>query len=376
MKLICSKCQRVYSESDTLPWRCACGGYLNYDYMPIFDKSDIRKNLFNMWRYDFAYPLKYEDLLVTYNEGLTPLVDSRFSGCNLKIKMDSLMPTGSFKDRGTVMVVNYLLKRGVSRITEDSSGNAGASVAGYCALKQVPCDIFVPKGNSKEKLFQIRAYGAKIHEIEGSREDVAAAAQKDSDAYAGHNWHPMFIQGTKSLAYELWEQLHFNTPDNIITVAGNGSCILGIYQGFKELLFNKMTDKMPRLFAVQAKNCNPIYRTFYNMELSARFSATIAEGIALADPNKCQQVVNAARNTHGQILCAEEWEIADAVRELSLNGFFVEPTSATAYAGLKQLLTEKALNPDSQTVMIVSGNGLKASTEISDLFDTGGNLWS
>lgn len=369
MALICSHCGRVFNEAEDLPWRCSCGGYLDYDFMPTFTKEDINKDRLNMWRYDRAYPLRYEELTVTYNEGLTPLVPARFEGCKLRIKMDSLMPTGSFKDRGTVMVVNYLLKKGVKRITEDSSGNAGASVAGYCALKKIPCDIFVPKGNSMAKLLQIRAYGASIHEIDGSREDVAAAAQEDSSAYAGHNWHPMFVQGTKSLAYELWEQNNFEAPESIIAVAGNGSTILGIYTGFKELLFNKQVSHLPRLFVVQAKNCNPIYRAFHGLQDTSPFASTIAEGIALASPNKTAQVVDAVKKTCGDILCAEEAEIIEASKELASMGFFVEPTSATAYAGLKQLVDSKAISPTESMIMIVSGNGLKASAEIAELYD-------
>lgn len=368
MPLLCTKCGKSYTEAITIPWKCSCGGYLHYDFMPVFNKEDIHSDLYSMWRYDFAYPLKRKEIIVTYNEGFTPLVDSRYKKCHLQLKMDNLMPTGSFKDRGTVMVVNYLLKKGISRITEDSSGNAGASVAGYCALGGIPCDIFVPKGNSRGKLIQIQAYGATIHEIDGSREDVAVAAQQDKEAYAGHNWHPMFIQGTKSLAYELWEQNHFKSPENIITVAGNGSCVLGLYQGFQELLFNKMITKIPRLFVVQAQNCNPIFRMYAKEEDNASFLPTIAEGIALTKPNKGREVVNAVMKTGGKVVSVEESEIIWAVKELAFSGFYVEPTSAAGYAGLNRLLEEQDITLKDSVIMMISGNGLKAGTEIEKLY--------
>lgn len=366
MVFVCNTCKKEFQE-DQIKWRCDCGGYLSCKREVSFTKKDIKSDRFNMWRYDAAYPLQYEDLAVTYQEGLTPLVKWPGAVCQLRVKMDSLMPTGSFKDRGTVMVVNYLLKKGAKKIMEDSSGNAGASVAGYCALGKIPCDIFVPAGNSAGKLTQIRAYGANIHPIEGDREAVARAAQQYPEEYAGHNWHPMFLEGTKSIAYELWEQNGFQAPENIVCVAGNGSTILGIYYGFQDLLKNCQVERMPRLFAVQAKNCNPIYREFVGDTSQPESLPTIAEGIALRFPNKGSDVVKAVKNTNGEVLCVDEEEIAFAAEKMAQNGFYVEPTSATAYAGLLELMRHNTLGETSDVIMMISGNGLKASVELAEL---------
>lgn len=368
MKFVCSSCGKVYDDT-SLQWMCSCGGCLNCDFKAHFEKKDIRQERHSMWRYEGAFPLRYDDLTVTYNEGLTPLVDVRFDECRLKVKMDSLMPTGSFKDRGTVMVINYLMKHGVTKITEDSSGNAGASVAGYCALGNIPCEIYVPKGNSAGKLTQIKAYGAEIHEVAGTREDVAAAAQVHASSYAGHNWHPMFVQGTKSLAYELWEQSGFQAPDNVVAVAGNGSTVLGVYYGFKELLENGQVDKMPRIFPVQAENCNPIYRLYVGSKQDGSFSGTIAEGIALAKPNKADQVVKAVRETGGQVLCVNEDEIRQAIPAIAKLGIYAEPTSTAAFAGLQKLIRGNVLSRDDNVIMVISGNGLKAGPEIEELMN-------
>lgn len=366
MKFVCSTCGKEFQE-DEMNWCCDCGGYLTCQRSVVFKREDIKTGRFNMWRYDAAYPLKYEELTVSYDEGLTPLVDCRHAGCRLRIKMDSLMPTGSFKDRGTVMVVNYLLSKGAKKIVEDSSGNAGASVAGYCALGNIPCDIFVPEGNSQGKLIQIQAYGAHIHPIAGNREAVALAAQQYTHEYAGHNWHPMFLEGTKSIAYELWEQNDFCAPDNIICVAGNGSSALGIYYGFRDLLNNGQVKKIPRLFVVQAANCNPIYRHFAGVQSEENFKPTIAEGIALQCPNKGENVVMAVKETGGLVLSVGEEQIATAAKELARFGFYAEPTSSAAYAGLTQLLSQKVLDRESDVVMMISGNGLKAGPELGEL---------
>lgn len=368
MEFKCEKCSMVYSR-DGNKWQCDCGGYLLYEFSSRFTKEDIKTERQNMWRYDKAYPLKYEDLTMTYNEGLTPLVNMPTKMCNLRAKMDNLMPTGSFKDRGTVMVVNYLKGNNVKKITEDSSGNAGASVAAYCALGNTPCEIYIPKKTSRGKIVQIKAYGASIYEIDGTREDVAAAAQKHSESYAGHNWHPLFIQGTKSLAYELWEQNNFKAPENIVASTGNGSVILGIYYGFKELLSSKQVDKLPRLFAIQADNCNPIYREYINNSLEEPFKSTIAEGIALAKPNKGSKVVEVVKETGGQVVSVSEGSIIQAVKSTAKQGFYVEPTSAAAYAGLEKLCKNGIIKSEDNVVWVISGNGLKANSEIEKLLD-------
>lgn len=366
MIFVCNTCKKEFQENE-MKWCCDCGGYLSCKREVRFTRKDIKTDRFNMWRYDAAYPLQYEDLAVTYQEGLTPLVRWNDAICQLRIKMDSLMPTGSFKDRGTVMVVNYLLKKGAKKITEDSSGNAGASVAAYCALGKIPCDIFVPAGNSMGKLIQIQAYGANIHPIAGEREAVAEAAQQYPEAYAGHNWHPMFLEGTKSIAYELWEQNGFQAPENIVCVAGNGSSILGIYYGFQDLLKNFQVEKMPRLFAVQAENCNPIYKEFIEDISETEFRPTIAEGIALRFPNKGSDVVKAVRDTGGEVLSVSDEQITAAAKKLAGNGFYVEPTSAAAYAGLMTLVQRNILCETSDVIMMISGNGLKANVELAEL---------
>lgn len=134
-------------------------------------------------------------------------------------------------------MVNYLKKLGIGRVLEDSSGNAGASIAAYCAAADIECDVYVPASTSVGKLFQIEMYGAQLVRIAGSREDVAQAALEAAKRtfYASHNWHPLFLEGTKTLAFELWEQLGWQAPDNVIVPLGMGSALLGLYKGFREL---------------------------------------------------------------------------------------------------------------------------------------------
>src|SRR5207244_10640056 len=170
---------------------------------------------------------------ISLGEGWTPLVLRDWQGANVHFKLESQMPTGSFKDRGTAVMLNHLLEVGVGPIHEDSSGNAGASLATYAAAAGLPCRIYVPATAPRAKIVQIAAAGAEVRAIPGSRQAVteAALAATGESFYASHNWHPYFIEGTKTLAYELWEQLGFAVPDNILVPTGYGSNILGLDRG-------------------------------------------------------------------------------------------------------------------------------------------------
>src|SRR6185437_4933762 len=190
-------------------------------------------------------------------EGWTPLVTRDWDGAAIRFKLERQMPTGSFKDRGTAVMLNHLLEVGVGAIHEDSSGNAGSSIAAYAAAAGLTCRIYVPQAAPRGKIVQIAASGAELCAIPGTRQDVTEAALQavGESFYASHNWQPFFIEGTKTLAYELWEQLGFRVPDNILVPTGYGSNILGLDRGFDELERRGEIAARPRLFAVQAANC-------------------------------------------------------------------------------------------------------------------------
>ncbi|GHV33425.1 threonine synthase [Synergistales bacterium] len=322
-----------------------------------------------MWRYDKAYPIKKTDVSVSFGEGLSPLASICWMGRNLLVKMDHLMPTGSFKDRGVVIVINYLKNLGVTAITEDSSGNAAASNAAYAALAGMDCSIFVPSGTSQGKLAQTRMYGAQVHEVKGSRDMVAKAAQENigNSRYAGHNWHPLFVQGTKSAAYEIWEQNGFRAPDNVVCPVGNGSMLIGAYLGFKELLNSGEVAKMPRMFGVQSANCNTIHRVFHGLSVDYSPAPTVAEGISLYRPVKTDEIVQIVKETSGSVDAVSENEIIDALKSAGKKGLYIEPTSAVAFAGFSRLILQNVVSENEMTVVIVSASGLKATDKILTL---------
>jgi threonine synthase len=278
------------------------------------------------------------------------------------------MPTGSFKDRGTAVMLNHLLEVGVGPIHEDSSGNAGSSIATYATAAGIPCRIFVPATAPRGKVVQIAASGAAVEAILGTRQavtDAALAATGDS-FYASHNWQPFFIEGTKTLAYELWEQLGFAVPDNVLVPTGYGSNILGLERGFDELMRRGEIARMPRLFAVQAANCAAFAAAWCG---DAAFSPqpTMADGIATAKPVRTAEVLAALRRARGGVVAVPEDAIAPALRRLGRLGLYVEPTSATVGAALSRLLADGTISPGETTVAVITGHGLKAADKIAEL---------
>ena len=346
------------------------GGYVNLLPGDGLVRSEIQTDAVGLWRYRKAIRLPRSEF-ETLGEGWTPLVHSTLEGVPVFMKCEHLMPSGSFKDRGTAVLFNYLKQSGIRELLEDSSGNAGSSYATYAAALGLSCRILVPATAPAGKKAQIAAMGARLEPVEGTREDVAAAARAAAESvfYASHNWQPFFIEGTKTLAFELWEQLGFTVPDNVIVPLGYGSNVIGLHTGFGELLAAGEIDRMPRIFGAQAANCAALYAAWCangeRTEIDAR--PTIADGIASERPVRIVEVMAAAAETDGAIVAVGEDEIAVAFHALARCGYFVEPTSATAAAVLRHLLDDGTVKSDEQTVLVLTGHGLKATDKIVSL---------
>ncbi len=197
-------------------------------------------------------------------EGFTPLVETDFNGHRVLLKIDYLFPTGSYKDRGATVLISKAKELGIKKVIEDSSGNAGSAIAAYCARAGIGCEIYVPQTTSLGKLVQIQAYGANLRRIEGSREETARVAMEAASRiyYASHCWNPFFLHGTKTFAFEIWEQLGWKAPDVLILPVGHGTLFLGAYLGFKELKEAGLVKRVPKLVAVQSVSCAPLYKAF------------------------------------------------------------------------------------------------------------------
>ena len=328
-------------------------------------ECQIDKKERSIWRYRNAFP-KNISTKVSLGEGCTPLINMEFGGYNALFKLEWFAPTGSFKDRGASVMMSFLKHQNINEVVEDSSGNGGAAIAAYGAAAGIKVNIVAPESTSAAKIAQIKSYNAKIHLIPGTREDTESAALKMAETcfYASHNWHPFFLQGTKTLGYELWEDLNFTAPDNVIIPTGAGSNVLGCDIAFQELKALKLISKLPRLFAAQPQNCSPINTAFQagvNRHIEDSFSSTIAEGTAIKRPIRLNSVLNALRRSSGGTIALGENEIAQATLDLAAKGLYAEPTCATAAAAFYELVNNGAIKPEETTIVILTGTGLKVT---------------
>ena len=329
------------------------------------NREQIDSAVRSLWRYRASLPLNV-DAPISLGEGCTPLIASTFAGSKCLFKLEWFAPTGSFKDRGTSAMLSMLRQQGVTSVLEDSSGNGGSSVAGYGAAGDMRVKVFVPDSTSPAKVAQIRAYGADVELVPGPREasEEAAIAASAQTFYASHNWHPFFLQGTKTLGYELWEDLGFNVPDNIIIPTGAGSNLLGCYIAFKELMSSGEIRKMPRLFASQPLNCAPLHASFQagsDDYTDCDFYATAAEGTAIKRPIRLLEMLRCLRESNGATVAVGEQDIVDASLMLARQGLYVEPTSAHAAAAFSSLIQSASISESDETVIILTGTGLKAT---------------
>jgi len=354
-------------------WRAEGGGALMITPLPGIGRHDIDTRQRSLWRYAAALPLPIA-APISMGEGLTPLIAHRLRGGTAHLKLEWFAPTGSFKDRGAAVMISLLRQQGIAHVLEDSSGNGGAAIAAYAAAGGLRAKILVPASTQPGKIVQMRAYGAEIELIPGTRQDTAEAAERQADSifYASHNWQALFLQGTKTLAYELWEDLGFRAPDNVIIPTGAGSNVLGCDIGFDELMRRGEIARLPRLFAVQPSNCAPIHASFVagaNDFIAVATRPTIAEGTSIAKPVRTREVLAALRRSRGATVAVTEEEIVAAMLELARGGIYAEPTSASAAAAFANLMRDGAIAPDETTVVVLTGTGLKATQRIAELLE-------
>jgi threonine synthase len=367
-QLICSRCEAAYGL-DEPRWRCDCGSVLDIEFKPSFDVVSTPFRKPTMWRYREAIPIRDDEHIVTFDEGFTSLLEVDFKGRSVLVKQDHVSPTGSFKDRGASVLVSKARELGISEVVEDSSGNAGSALAAYCARAGIGCTIFVPEAARPVKLAQIAAYGGRIKKIAGDRHAVDAAALEAAKAvyYASHCWNPFFLQGTKTFAYEICEQLGWQAPDTVILPAGNGTLLLGSYLGFKDLMRVGITSRIPRLVGVQAARCAPLYRMFTDNLTEIPETGpvdTVADGMAVTQPVRAGQILDAVKSTGGAFLAVEEDEILASQKLMHRKGLYIESTSAVVTAGVEKYL-ERTAGLET-LVTVLTGHGLKTGTPERD----------
>jgi threonine synthase len=303
-----------------------------------------------LWRYRADLAIRGDP--VTLGEGATPIVPYE----KYLLKLEGISPTGSFKDRGAATVITAARAAGAKSVIEDSSGNAGTAIAAYAAAAGLRARIFAPDDIVSVKARAIEVLGAELIKVSGPRSAVTAAAVAAAhEAYdAGHARDDAFLEGTKTIAYELFEELGDQLRD-VITPVGQGTVLIGMALGFADLVASGRMERAPRLHGVQSEACAPLVRgASLGRPAPVVRQPSIADGIRIPEPTRAERSFNAVRYSGGRWIAVSEDAIERAWRQATTVGLLMEPTSAAAIAGAR------VLNLPPGAALIITGSGLKA----------------
>lgn len=318
---------------------------------------DISEGQRDLWGFAEAIPV---ERAVSLGEGFTPEVTDDRLGASFKLEY--LFPSASYKDRGVVTMISQALDAGVERVINDSSGNAGFSIALYGTLAGMDVEIYAPASAPESKIRSMRQVGATVHPIEGTRREVKEAcidAVDESDAwYASHWWRPSFIAGTKTIAYEISYDRGWDAPDVVALPVGAGTLFLGAYRGFKQLSESGIIDEPPRLVAAQATGFAPFADRYDGDPTDVNDTA---KGIHIDDPARSTEIERAINETDGTAIGVSGTKTETKLNELRRSGYYVEPTSAVAPAAMEALTDEGWIHPDEDVVVGLTGSGFKDS---------------
>lgn len=369
----CTGCRREFGR-DQVRYLCPdCGA----SYRPGIPLTGVLEAVFDVPKFDRARP-DWNLLTAVEPEffpplivGRTPLVTARRLGeelglPELRIKNDGQNPSGSLKDRASFLVTAEALRLKEKRVVCASTGNAASALAAVCASAGVEALIFVPEKAPRAKLVQMVLSGARVVPVRGTYDDAFKLSLEFTAKRGGLNrntaYHPLTIEGKKTVSLELYEQLGGRAPDAVFVSAGDGVILAGVHKGFSDLLQLGLISSMPRLFAIQAEKSDALHRYVETGKYSdAVDPKTIADSISVTCPSNAHWARRAVLETEGGTLTVTDAEILDAQARLaSKTGVFTEPAGAAAFAGLVKLqASPRALPRDATVVVIATGHGLK-----------------
>lgn len=353
--LRCPECALQFQDR----WRCTCEEPLRFAHRAEPEPADPFEQQFDpregLWTFESLVPITKQ---VSLGEGYTPLVSDE--SWNATFKLEYVNPTGSFKDRGATTVVSRACELNIERLHDDSSGNAGLAIATYAARAGIDTDIFVPATAKSSKISAIRATGATVVPVEGSRAAVSAACRNRTESgeswYASHAWNPAFFAGTETMAYEIAHQLDWSAPDCIVAPIGHGTAFLGLYRGFKRLKELGWIDQQPRLFGGQAIGYDPIVRNIHGNATPGNKN-DLADGIQIEEPVQSREITTAIRETSGDVIAISTAHVQSTLEKLHTQGFYVEPTAAVAPAALREFRTQGRIGMEDRVVVPLTGSG-------------------
>ncbi|MBD3408031.1 MAG: threonine synthase [Candidatus Lokiarchaeota archaeon] len=386
-EMFCTECENRYSEKTQRKICNICKEVLEvrYNYEAAKEsmtKRTIKKRPRGIWRYFELLPLIDRRNVISLGEGQTFLhhcnsLSENLGIPNLLLKNETTNPTGSFLDRGSSVEISIAKERKQYKICCGSTGNLAASVVAYAAKASVSSKVYMAQKGRIDigKFYQILAYGADVEIVKTRKEAISLASQKEPICHSITSYNPHFLEGTKTLVFDLCEQLDWKTPDWIITPMGSGGNISMIWKGILELQeMGLIGSETPKLIGTQVEGISPIVDAFKNGQKTVRPSSgkpNLAMDIGVAEPVCGNKALEAIRKSKGLAIDLTDKEIIQSVRDLARKeGIFAEPASATTIAALRNLVAEQVINPNDVVVCMITGTGLK-SPEIAESFVQG-----
>ncbi len=374
----CIACGEKY-DADEILYSCKrCGDLLEvkYDYDIVkakLEKSDWQTLPLSVWRYKDFMPIREPSKIVSLNEGGTGLHSCQRLGNllgvkHLYVKNEGENPTGSFKDRGMTVGITKAVELNMKTVICASTGNTSASLAAYAAKAGLQCIVLIPSGKiAYGKLAQAMVYGAKVVQIRGNFDQalkmVLELSEKHREVYLLNSINPYRLEGQKSLAYEICDQLNRKPPDRVVLPVGNAGNISAIWKGFIEFHKLGLITKLPKMTGIQAEGVAPIAKAIKNGSneiVPIKQPETIATAIRIGAPVSWKKALRAIRESKGTAETVTDEEILEAQKMLARSeGLFVEPASASSIAGLKKLSESGKIDKDEVIVCVTTGHGLK-----------------
>lgn len=378
-KLKCVLCGKEFEPSADVCVCDACG--LDGTLDVIYDMDEAKKRLtreslaasrdMTLWRYRAVLPVDDAANIPPLAVGWSPLyknerLASEYGVKELFIKDDGRNPTASLKDRASAVGVAKALDFGRSVVACASTGNAASSLSGFAAVAGLKSYIFVPERAPAAKVTQLLIYGANVVLVKGDYADAFALATAAIERFGWYNRNcainPFLVEGKKTCAMEIAEQLGWDVPDRVFISVGDGCCVSGLYKGFSDLLELGLIDKMPKITGVQAEGSPPIYDAIASGSDRVSFvrAETIADSISVGSPRNWAKALRAIRKSGGGAVTVSDGEILSAIPELARkSGVFGEPAGVTGFAGFRKMAGLGQIGGDERVAIVVTGNGLK-----------------
>ena len=380
--LQCRECKKEYDP--TFKYICdECFGPLDVHYhFPSITKDVFASREQTYWRYFEMLPIIDKSNIVSINAGMTPLVRAEKLGKkiglnNLYIKNDSVNPTFSFKDRPAGVAISKAKEFGLSSVGCASTGNLASATAAHAAKADFPCYIFAPSDIEHAKIAQALSYGANYIAVDGTYDDANRIAAQIGDSkgvgIVNINMRSYYVEGSKTLAYEVAEQLDWKVPDQLIVPTGSGAMLNAICKGFEELETVSLIDKVSKMHmnCAQPHGCAPIVNAFKNNSddvIPVENPDTVAKSLAIGDPGDGRYVLKRLKQYNGIAQESNNKETLDAILLLArTEGIFTEPAGGVSVAVLKKMVEDGQIDKDETTVCYVTGNGLKATESIMEV---------